>query len=63
MTTSHSVCSTQEAYALVAVMFAIDGILHLMAQNAQNQRLLRVFFTSLRPKSTIIVTAILKATV
>ena len=47
----------------MAVVFAIDGILHLMAQNVQNQRLLKELFTLNRPKSTPFVTAILKATV
>ena len=47
----------------MAVMFAIDGILHLMVQNVQNQRLLKELFTFARPKSTSFVTAILKATV
>ena len=62
-TTLHSVCFTKEAYVLMAVVFAIDGILHLMVQNVQNQLLLKELFTSIRPKATPIVTVILKATV
>ncbi|CAB3995492.1 Hypothetical predicted protein [Paramuricea clavata] len=50
-------------YVLMAIVFAIDGILHLMVQNVQNLRLLKELFTLNRPKSTPIVTAILKATV
>ena len=46
-TTLHFVCSMQETYVLIAVlvMFVIDGISHLMAQNVQNQRLLKELFT------------------
>jgi hypothetical protein len=40
----HSVYFTKEAYVLMAVVFAIDGILHLMVQNVQNQRLLKELF-------------------
>ncbi len=47
----------------MAGVFAIDGILHLMAQNVKSQRLLMEMITLHRPKSTPIVTAILKATV
>ena len=36
----------------MAVVFVIDGILHLMAQNVQNQRLLKELFTFHRPQST-----------
>ncbi len=63
MTTPHSVCFTRETCVLLAAMFAIDGILHLMAQNVKSQRLSKEFFTLNRPKSSPIVTAILKATV
>ena len=62
-TTLHFVCSTQEPYVPMAVMFAIDGISHLMAQNAQNQLLLKELFSLHQPKLIPIVTAILKATV
>jgi hypothetical protein len=60
----HSVYFTKEAYVLMAVVtvFAIDGILHLMVQNVQNQRLLKELFGFHQPKSTPIVTVILKAT-
>ena len=37
-------CSTEEVYVLMAVVFVIDGISHLMAQNVQNQRLLKELF-------------------
>ena len=47
----------------MAVVFAIDCILHLMAQNVQNQRLLKELFGLNRPKSTPFVIAILKVTV
>ena len=56
-------CSTEEVYVLMAVVFVIDGISHLMAQNVQNQRLLKELFTFNQPQSIPIVTAILKATV
>ena len=46
----------------MGVVFVIDGILHLMAQNVQNQRLLKVLFIFDPPQSTPIVTAILKVT-
>jgi hypothetical protein len=62
-TTLHSVFSTLEPYVLLAVLFAIDGILHLMVQNVQNQQLLKALFTFARTSSTPFVTAILKATV
>ena len=39
------------------------GILHLMAQNVQNQQLLKQLFGLNQPLSTPYVTAILKATV
>ena len=39
-----------ELYVVMAVVFAIDGILHLMAQNVQNQRLLKELFTLDRPQ-------------
>ena len=60
-TTLHFVRSTKETYVLMAVVFAIDGILHLMAQNVQNQRLLKELFTY-HTKSTYIVPVIFKAT-
>jgi hypothetical protein len=63
MTTPHSVCSMQETCVLGAIVFAIDGILHLMGQNVQNQRLLKELFTLHQCKPTPFVTAILKATV
>ena len=47
----------------MAVLFVIDGILHLMALNVQNQRLLKELFTLDQPQSIPTVTAILKATV
>jgi hypothetical protein len=47
----------------MAVEFAIDGILHLMAQNVKSQRLSKELFTFNRPKSIPFVIAILKATV
>ncbi len=37
MTIPHCVFSTKETCVLMAVMFAIDGILHLMVQNVQHQ--------------------------
>ena len=40
------------------MVFAIDGILHLMVQNVQNHRLLKELFTLDPPKSTPIVTKI-----
>ena len=62
MTTPHFVCSTKEIYVLMAVLLAVDGILHSMAQNVQNQGQLKEFITLDRPRSTPIVTAILKVT-
>ena len=41
----------------MAVAFAFDGILHLMAQNVQNQRLLKELFGFHQPESTLTVTA------
>ena len=63
MTTLHFVCSTKEISVPMAVVFVIDGILHLMAQNVQNQRLLKELFGLYQPQSTPTVPAILKATV
>ena len=63
MTTPHFVCSMKELYVLMVVHLAIDGILHLMAQNVQNQPPLKELFTLDRLQSAPIVTAILKATV
>ena len=62
-TTPHFVCSTKEVFVLMAVLFVIDGILHLMPQNVQNQLLLKELFTLNQPQSTPIVTVILKVTV
>ena len=62
-TTLHSVCFTKETYVHMAAVFAIDGILPLMAQNVQNQRLLKELFTLNRPTTTPFIIAILKATV
>ena len=47
----------------MAMVFAIDGISHLMVQNVQNQRLLKELLGLNQPNSSPIVTAILKATV
>ena len=62
-TTPHFVCSTKEVFVLMEVLFVIDGILHLMAQNVQNQLLLKELFTLNQPESIPIVTVILKVTV
>ena len=56
-------CSTEEIYVLLAVFLAIDGILHLMAQNVQNQQLLKELFTLDQPTAISTITAILKVTV
>ena len=63
MTAPHSVCSTKETYVLLVVVFAIDGISHLMAQNVQDRRQLKGLFTFHQLKPTLIVPAILKDTV
>ena len=62
-TTPHFVCSTEGIYVLLAVLLAVDGILHLMAQNVQNQRLLKELFTLDQPATIFTITAILKVTV
>ena len=62
-TTLHFVYSMQETYVPMAIVLAIDGILHLMAQNVQSQQLLKELFGFLQPLATPIVTAILKVTV
>ena len=48
---------------MAVVVFATDGTLHLMAQNVQNQQLLKELFTLHQPAATPIAIAILKATV
>ena len=58
-----SVCSTEEIYVPMAVLLPIDGILHLMAQNIQNQRLEKELFTLYQSPAIPIITAILKVTV
>ena len=63
MTIPHFVCFTKEHSDLVVTASAVDGILHLMEQNVQNQQLLKEFSTLNQPKLTLIVTAILKVTV
>ena len=62
-TTPHFVCSTGETYVPMAVLLAIDGILHLTAQNVQNQQLLKELFTLDHPAAIPTITAILKVTV
>ena len=62
-TTPHFVYSTEEIYVPMAVLLAIDGILHLMAQNVQNQQLLKEMFTLDQPVAILTITAILKVTV
>ena len=52
----------EEPFVLMGIMFAIDGILHLMAQNVQNRRLLKELFSFNRLK-ILTIPAILKATV
>ena len=63
MTTPRSVCSTQEPYVVLGVQNVVDGILPLMMQNVQSQQQLKELFTFHRPKTTPIVTAILKGIV
>ena len=48
-TVPHFVCSTKELYVLLADVFAVDGILHSMAQNVEDQRQLKELFTFHQP--------------
>ena len=61
-TTPHFECFTLETFARMVPMFAVDGILHLMEQNVPNQQLLKELSMSEIPKSTLIITALLKVT-
>ena len=62
-TTPHFVYSTKEHFDLMARVFAIAGILHLMVQNVQNRQLLKELSTLEPTGTTLNVIAILKVIV